>query len=1303
MGERRAIGRFRIEGEAASGAAGTVYRAIDPENGERVAIKVVRGVADVDAVRFEREAAILARLLHPGVVRYVAHGRTEEDEPWLAMEWLEGEDLRQRLARAPLTVRECVTLGRRVAEALGAIHEQRLLHRDIKPGNIFLCGGEVAQAKLVDFGLVRFEEASIVLTSTGIIVGTPSYMAPEQARGQREIDGRADLFSLGCVLYRCLAGRAPFEADSVVAVLTKVLLEEPPPLRALRPNVPSELDRLVRRLLRKEPEHRPSTALEVANALDAIEQAAEDDPDSDEVPASSVMSGLTGDERRVMSVLLVSADRGALREDATLDGKAPPSAEPSVRSVIEAHGGRLDEVQGGTRVVTLMGSGPAIDQAACAARCALALRDILPRAVMAIATGRGEVLRRRPAGEAIERAAALLGERAEAAAAARESGEPPPPAIAIDDVTAALLEGRYVIEEHAAGKSLTGARRSEAPGRAPLGTAVPMVGREWEMASIEAIFRACVEEREARALLVTGAAGMGKSRLAHEVVGALRERFPEVEIWRGRGDPLRAGSPFSLLGQIVRDASGVQPGDAPELRRERLATRVRARVAAEDAARVAALLGEIADVPFPDESSTLRGARLDPRVLQREVAAAWEELVAGTQAARPLALVLEDLQWADAATVRLLGQALQRLDRRPWLVLALARPEVHDVFPRLWEGRSLQEIRLKPLTRRASERLARLALGDRASPETIERVAARSEGNAFYLEELVRAVADGRKSASDLPDTVLGMVEERLEALDGGTRRALRAASVFGASFCEAGVAALLGTSSLEPGWAAALVEREMIVARPGHAFAGEPELAFRHGLLHAGVYATLTEVDRALGHRLAAEWLEQRGGTDPMVLARHYEIALDDARASRFYLEAAARALRSADADAAIERGGRALARASTEAQRLACLGLLVEARAWNEDWSRVLPEAHDLLQLAEPGTPPWLMALATKQTAALQLGRPEDLRSTIAALTTIEPAPGARPVLVLALAISVLQLCQAAQLPMAASVADHARAVLAGATEPLSPASVLLARSWVAAWQEGDAWSALHLAREARARADEGRDTHLARFARVYVGMDLWSLGSLAEAVAELSAVAAGGGEDLIGMRATLFLALALIEEGSLDRARKLAQRRLESARDGSGPPRVIREAEARWLLGEIAARDGAPEAAERELSASVEAMRPAALSWMAAAARLVEVRLARGRVIDALSLARELGEVHAASGGHGLRGTLVRLACAEAMLAAGEDEPARKAIRDAHEELILRAERIEDDAARARFLAEVPENARLIALAAELGVAG
>jgi predicted ATPase len=233
-------------------------------------------------------------------------------------------------------------------------------------------------------------------------------------------------------------------------------------------------------------------------------------------------------------------------------------------------------------------------------------------------------------------------------------------------------------------------------------------------------------------------------------------------------------------------------------------------------------------------------------------------------------VVLEDLHWGDQPTIDFFDQALEELHDMPLFVLALARPEVHERFPGLWGERRSQEMRLGALTRKAMDRLARHALGEHVGPDTIERLAKLSEGNAFYLEELIRKAAEG--PGAELPETVVAMVQSRLGALDEEARLLLRAASVFGEVFWVEGAAALLGGAEHAPRARERLrelVAREVVVRRDGGRFPQQEEFAFRHALLREGAYAMLTSEDRALGHRLAAEWLEQQGEPDMLAHAR--------------------------------------------------------------------------------------------------------------------------------------------------------------------------------------------------------------------------------------------------------------------------------------------------------------------------------------------------------------------------------------------------------------------------------------------------
>ena len=205
------------------------------------------------------------------------------------------------------------------------------------------------------------------------------------------------------------------------------------------------------------------------------------------------------------------------------------------------------------------------------------------------------------------------------------------------------------------------------------------------------------------------------------------------------------------------------------------------------------------------------------------------------------------------------------------------------------------------------------------------------------------------------------MVSARLEGLEGEARRLLRAASVFGEVFWKGGVVTLLGgliRAAQVESWLLALVEREVIVRRVGSRFPGEREYAFRHALLREGAYAMLTEADRALGHRLAAGWLERAGEGDPMLLAEHFERGGDAARAGVYYLRAAEQANRGHDMEAARARAERGLVDEVAPDVRVGLLGVLCEVHAWRSQWSEGAAYADEVLRLATPGTGPWLRA---------------------------------------------------------------------------------------------------------------------------------------------------------------------------------------------------------------------------------------------------------------------------------------------------------------------------------------------------------
>jgi hypothetical protein len=788
--------RFELERVAGAGGMGTVYRALDRATGQPVAVKVLLRAAD--AVRFTREARLLESGPHPAVVRYVAEGTTSAGTPYLVMEWLDGEELLTRLERARLSVEETVILARRVLGALGELHARGVLHRDLKPSNLFLCGGRVEEVKLLDFGIALPPDASRQITRTGTTIGTPGDMAPEQARGERDADARADLFSLGAVLFECLTGRPAFTGAHVIALLAKVLLEEAPRVTTLRPEVPERLADLIERMMAKAPGDRPANAAAVVAALADIDVVDSARTSSGALRMARAPEELTAGEQRLLSVILVgaalpiAAGPAAAGTAATLPVAAFPFATP-LRAVAAAHGAAIAPLADGTWVLALSGTGAATDRAALSARCALATRRVAGDAPIVLAMGRGLSGARQPVGEVAERAARLLQLRSRGAAGPAGQvgaasgvlpGAPAEPSIAIDELTAGLLDERFTIDGEGDQLALRGER--EAPSedvRVFLGRASLCVGRERELRALEEAFEACVSEPCARAVIVLGEAGVGKSRVFRELLRSPRVRAEAMEIWIARGDPSNAGSPFGQLGQALRRAAGVLDGEPVEERRRKLLARI-GRHLGDEGQRVAELLGELSGTPFPDEASPkLRAARRDPVLMGDQMLGAWVDFLDAECRAQPVLLVLEDLHWGDLPTIQYVDTALRLLSERPFLVLALTRPDVEARFPALWSRRSPIVLHLGGLPRRACAQLARDVLGDRAGGATLDRLWEHSAGNAFFLEELLRAAVAGR--GGDAPPTVLAMVQTRIEGLGPETRRVLRAASVFGQRFCK--------------------------------------------------------------------------------------------------------------------------------------------------------------------------------------------------------------------------------------------------------------------------------------------------------------------------------------------------------------------------------------------------------------------------------------------------------------------------------------------------------------------------------------
>jgi len=265
--------RYEVVRRLGAGSMSEVFEAIDTRAGGRVAVKVLRAnrVTNPGAVeRLRREARAAAKVAHPNVIKILEVGELAPDVPYLALELLHGETLGERITHGKLPVAAAMRILKAVLEALDAAHVAGVVHRDLKPGNVFLLSD--GRIKVLDFGLSQMggpDGFSLSLTPHGLVCGTPCYMSPEQARGEELIDARSDLFSAGTMTYEMIVGRGPFEAPTPMAVLSRIVTEDPPPPGRLVPGVPPAVDALVMRALAKHREDRFQTAAEMLDALPA--------------------------------------------------------------------------------------------------------------------------------------------------------------------------------------------------------------------------------------------------------------------------------------------------------------------------------------------------------------------------------------------------------------------------------------------------------------------------------------------------------------------------------------------------------------------------------------------------------------------------------------------------------------------------------------------------------------------------------------------------------------------------------------------------------------------------------------------------------------------------------------------------------------------------------------------------------------------------------------------------------------------------------------------------------------------------
>jgi class 3 adenylate cyclase/tetratricopeptide (TPR) repeat protein len=668
-------GRYEVRRRLGRGATKEVYLAYDARHDREVALAIVVGAAtDVARARVAREAQVTGRLGdHPHVITVYDSGE-HDGVPYLVLRAMLGGSLAERIAHERLTIDDAMRLGGEIASALAHAHDHGVVHRDVKPDNVWLAAD--GSAALGDFGIAH-ELGGERLTAEGIVVGTVRYISPEQIRGE-DIGPSGDLYALGVTLYELVCGRVPFSGADATQVLAQHLSAAPVPPSRVEPGVSPELEHLILELLAKTPADRPASAAAVAQALAAMRR-----------PAPAPAATRRPDSRRLVSVLVARADAD---DPEVLHGVLDRCA-----AVIEQHGGSVEPYLGDGVVGYFGLDGSHGDDAMRAARAATELlsetgelRLGIESGEVFLSSGRGGATVARgvaitSAGQLAERAThseILLGDRIRQAVAQQARVDP--------------ASGR-LLELHG---ELPGLLRAYE---------TPFVGRARELGELLGAFERTRDEAACHLVTVAGAPGIGKSRLAREFVTAVGE---QATVLAGRCLSYGEGTTYRALAEIVRGLGG-----DPRRRVEELL--------AGDEQAIRGLLGAIglSDEPAQAEETAWAVRRLLERVARdRPLVVAVEDI----HWAQPVLLDLLDHVVALSSGAPILLVCLTRpelLDQRP----AWAAPQPNRALVVL-DALTDADARELAQALGAGEPAARIAARAEGNPLFVEQLVAVDAG-----------------------------------------------------------------------------------------------------------------------------------------------------------------------------------------------------------------------------------------------------------------------------------------------------------------------------------------------------------------------------------------------------------------------------------------------------------------------------------------------------------------------------------------------------------------------------------------------
>ncbi len=831
------VGPYEILQLLGAGGCGEVYK-VRRSDGEVFALKVLTSTSPLTIAHFLRE--LEATPAHDNIRRVHRGGEEPDGTRWLEMDYLDGDSLRDRLSRRRLSWAEILSLGSQTCAGLHAAHERGVIHRDLKPENLFVGAGDAIDVRVVDFSIALLQDAER-LTQTGTILGTFQYMSPEQVRGDHALDARSDLWSLGVVLYECVAGRCPFQAPTLAGLVYNVAFQAPAPVSRHNPEVPPRLAEVIHRALHKDPAERFQSALAFREALAAVKVH-----DVDALAATVIrggaegeLAGPHGDNRALMSLVFL---RGVV--DARRLGE-----------LASVYGGELVPFADRRAIVRLGGASLRGDEPERAVRLASAALPYVEG--IGVATGWTLTPDRVEGSDLASRAERLASTAC----------------VAIDIATAGAVREQLALTEHPDGSAALTAEQaaalaSGAPSTqgAELGTrptaATGFIGRE---ALMKQLMESVAETAHAgvTAAALQGEAGVGKSRLMQEALLRVRGEDPVATLLACRCTSYRKDIPLGAWQELLS--------------------------AADFDVNLAALS---------------RQTSMAPEVLFDQITAAVEPAVRALAERGPVVVAIDDMQWIDALSSRLIDWLVENAAELPLAFWLFGRPDRWTSALHLPQGSAA--LNVGPLDAADAARLLEGILGD-APPSVLERAG----GNPLFLKELARLHAQrggdvGHGDGVSVVDLVFGA---RLARLDAPKREFVKRAAVLGRVGWVEAVQAMAGDAAA---WRRLLAEK-VFQRHPRSSIDGAQEFAFTSGLMTEVAYRLWPASSLPAQHEAAARWLDARPDASQSEVGRHWEAAHRREEAASAFARAAEAAARLGDSELALEMARRVM-RLSTD-----------------------------------------------------------------------------------------------------------------------------------------------------------------------------------------------------------------------------------------------------------------------------------------------------------------------------------------------------------------------------------------------------